>query len=555
MIIDTSNPLAAGPLTSAVLTKSARGSSSLSLSFDGFPPDWVQYMEPVTVIHHGRVLFHGKIKSLPASTSGDGYPSSSVTVDDVLWLLDHQTVSTQIAALRESSSPASSEAGGSVDSNAWKRALPRSFKELAASVEIEAPGWIPSPIEGEEVEQVVRMTASPALAPRVLIRRTNKVKTTFTALIHAQEANPDALLIVDHETGVVRFVSIEETDIVTLDSSEIRIISADGIEPQFESSVAGVILVNEGRIIYQYPEEFDPNDTNIKVLDVSGTSDDYPSIVKQWYAATNVLQWGGSVSIEADDLDADLLGKRINLTGPLMHEPWAGMEAVVKETTWDLLAGTVELSLGHDWSDPTFAEAVEGEVEDPNDDNGTTEDDMTTDEGDDFDGTTGDGGFTTGGFDPVSGVDSFDNTWPTSCATGTGSAPSVYVPPPETGGTGTGTGTIPVPSSQGPSPSSHGPSPSSHGPTPSSHGPTPSSQGPTPHPGSQGTGGSAPSQYVPSGGSGCPCGEHCPKLEQIRELIREAITAEQLRLGGSADSVAQTNANGTITVRTTWSYN
>ena len=99
-------------IDSATLKENATGEGVLNLSFSGFGPEWLKYMQPVTLYHKGKVLFHGKLTSLSRTNDG-GAVTSSAVINNFMWLLDRQTLGQQVAEIEAAAKE--SQNGSGVD--------------------------------------------------------------------------------------------------------------------------------------------------------------------------------------------------------------------------------------------------------------------------------------------------------------------------------------------------------------------------------------------------------------------------------------------------------
>ncbi len=509
MILDTTDPGTLGALAGATLNEEAHGISTLELTWAGFCPAWVRYMEPVTLIHHGRVLFHGKVTAHENSNDG-GELSGKATVSNILWMLDHSTLAQQLAGIMaadgEEEAPGGDRRGP--DKSAMAAAAALTAERLVRQVRLETQDWTHA---GGSVE--ISAVASEGVRQRGMLSNSSpRVLSTFTAMLNVMDNQPDVFLLVDYDTATVHMMTVAEAETLTLDTARVRVLSASGITAQYESCCTGMVLLvssqNDplGRVsVYAWPPGINAADVGVRCYSLSVPGGDfegachenyYVQLAQQYYEAGSGLQWGGTVTLAAADVEVSPLGRRVSLVGEGTHEDWHTMQAIVTSCTWDLLEGTVACNLGHEWTDPSFCEP--GEAEEPEEGETTTTGLPT---GPVITVTQDPGG---GGDDPGGGsVDgetmttdgSWDDTWPTDVGS------------PGSGGTPT--------------------------------------QGPTPTGGTSPTEGSSPTQS--------PCGQ-CPKLEQFQAMIQEVLAAKKASLGGEGESEAQTNANGTITVKTTWSY-
>lgn len=452
----------------------------------------------------------------------------------------------------------------------------------------------------------IKCDASPGLKSRYLLMRSNGgIMTSLTALMKAVENNPDAFWIVDYETATVRMTTIGETATVSWTSADagkragdVRLLSCSDLAPQYENMVTGVALVltssgsgdngapdNTIQSVYKWPEDLDLTQTGVKVFQIETGSGYNP--VAQWiqaaeeyYNAANALQWGGTVTAKAQDIEASPLGCRLNLLGNGTAEEWHNMQAIISGCTWDFVEGTLEVSLGRDFADPAFAEPGEAdEPDEPEDvDNDTTyddttyrdKDDDTTDDGttydDDDNDSTDDGATETGSWTEP---DFWTETEPTETdfwtkTESTESAPTQTGSAEPTGGetstfpTGTPTGAEPTGTPAGTEPTAT--------PTPT---PPPTGQEPTGTP--PPTSSPAPTEIPnPTGNECCPyCAQRLDEMQrkldeletwkacviqEITAAIDTALRNAPATMGGESSSTAHVNDNGTITVTTKWSY-
>ncbi len=522
MILHTETIAQLEAITAARLHESTRETGTLELEFAGFLPAWAGYMEPVSLYHKGRLVFHGKITSRPQS-SGDSI-TSTVTVSNILWLLDHSTLAQQLAEISEAASESSSGSSG----NLVKAGKGYSFRSLTEGVAIRARSWTPSTAQSGG-EGVIVASLSKGMQGRVLATPSGSkggVITTETAMRKARETNPDLLRLVDYEAGGVKLTSVAEAATLTIDTGKVRVVSMDGLEPQYENCVAGVALVLTGEsgaissVIVQ-PSGLAVTSLGVKVFQCNATNateaniSAWTAVAQQYYAAASVLQHGGTITVRTDDLETSPLGCCIHLTGRGCAPEWSSMVAIVNAVDWDLMDGTLGMTLGYDVSDPEFAEPTELDGgEDMSDEPGGDEPG-----GDDSEDADSSG--------------SFDDTWETVDVSGSASL-SESMSGSEPGSTpGSEPGSIPG----------------------SKPGSTPGSE-----PGS--TPGSCCAKLeemqrliddltkrvdaLENGECGC--------VAQVQAAIDAALASAPATLGGSASEEVQTNANGTITVTANWSY-
>jgi len=366
MIIDSAAFNDIPGLIGATLSESADDASTLSLSFEGFGPAWLEYMQPITVMHRGRVLFHGKITSLARNNAG-GEMTSSATASNFLWLLARQTLGAQIAEVRAA---AANEAWSGLQSSA--NAAMASWKSLADSCRIDAPGWVANADGSEAAESVITLDASRARYSFGAYMERERAITAWTALLEMKSCNPDCSYRVNYVSGAIEVISLGKADSLAWDTARMGIIAANDIAPQYEEALTGVAVVvswsaeggASGVAVRQYPPGLDMAQSGVKVfaagadnaLQAAAQADHMIAQCRAYYEAANALQWGGSVSAKLEDVPASPLACRLCLTGPGAHESWHGMQAMVSEVEWDFMEMACTLSLGRTVDEPELHE-------------------------------------------------------------------------------------------------------------------------------------------------------------------------------------------------------
>ncbi len=544
MIIDSSDFTGLPGIKQANLSESSDGPGTLTLAWCGYGPEWLRWMEPVTLMHRGRVLFHGRITSFNR-TNDAGNMESSCTVQNGLWLLDHMPLGAQVAEAQAANQRMP------VDFNKAGREALRSWESLAESCRADAPLWVVDEAGVPQEDGELWLDVSLANYSTGARFKQDKVITAWTALLEMKQANPDATFRMNYTTGGIEVVSIAEAEVIAWDTMDMRLKTCGDIAPQYESCITGVALVvswpaseenhtRGGSVMMVYPETVNAGDMGVKLYtaqvenqkQASAQSNYMMGQLRRYYEAVNVLQYGGNVTALMDDVTESPLCKRMNVTGTGTHETWHEMAAMVSGVEWDFLEGTVEAQLGAQVGEPDISEM---EFMDDEDSSSTMDD--GDEPGDDEDNSTYDSTETWG-------TSTWDNTttW---------------------GESNDGTGTWPVQ-----------PSTTADG-TGSTTGGEESTTGSHPGGGTGivpgGSGGSSGSQA-----GGCDCAEkwvayeqrmaalearvtaleakECRCVEQVQAAIDEALANAPASVGGQGSSTAQTNANGTITVVTTWSY-
>ncbi len=374
-------------VTAANLSETTADTSTLSLQFAGFGPDWLRYMEPVTLYHGGRVIFHGKITGIERSNSG-GQVTTTATIANFLWLLNRQTLGQQIADIRAAAADGTGSATGKtavftgqLGKSSGSTSRNTSWGRLVETMAVSSDGWMPPGCTPEGGGSRLLVKASGSVSGRTVWSVSSKLITTASALHKLRARAADVQYVVDYERGTVTATAIGDMQATTIDCSTGALLAADGIAPQYEAQITGVAIAytnDKGKVtLYRYPSGLDMAADGVKVFSLSGGYfvKSWKTVAREYYQAASVLQWGGSVTLLQSAVERSPLGGTLNLTGPGCHPEWATMAAVVTSADWDFMQGTLTLGLGRDFSDPAFADAQE--QEDGGEDTGM--------EGDDFD--------------------------------------------------------------------------------------------------------------------------------------------------------------------------
>lgn len=376
-------------ITAATLEEYTTGEGVLNLEFAGFGPEWLGYMVPVSLYHRGALIFHGKMVNFSRTNEG-GAVSARAEVQNFMWLLNRQTLEQQVAAIEEdvvgsgSGDDGGSDGGGlgpGVNSiGRWGGAGQIGKHQAkqnqegryvvtwgnALSFRAGGSGWKVLRSRAAD-DDGVAVRCSYGVASRQMWTVTEKVVTTASALWKMRRKAQDVQYIIDYEAGTVTATGIGELPWMTLDTSAGTVLSIADISQQFEASVTGVAIAwtnDENKTeVHTYPEGLDMAQDGVKVFHLTGTYyvESWDTVAREYYEATNVPQWGGSVTVLMRALTASPIGCRLSLVGPGTHASWHSMGAVVTHCSWDLLAGTVTASLGREFADPEFADAEETE--------------------------------------------------------------------------------------------------------------------------------------------------------------------------------------------------
>jgi len=371
MKIDTKEFANMPGLMSARLSESADAAAALELTWSGYGPEWLEYMEPVTLMHRGRVLFHGRLISY-TRTNEAGETETTATAKDALWLLDHLTLGAQIAEALAANN------GREANLTMAARNAMVSWAALAESCRVNAPQWVVT--EGGEVlpEAEVRLDVSRANYSSGAAWKKEGMVTQWTALLVMKEANPDAFYRYRPTTGAVEVVSLKRAEKIEWNTEQMRLEACAEVAPQYENSITGVALLVSwdksadgdgalgGAILQVYPEGVEASDMGVKLYTahvknyVQATQQAHYMMrqLKSYYDAVNELQHSGSVRALLDDVESSPLCSRMSVTGAGTHEEWHDMASMVTGVAWDFVAGVVEVQLGTDMGEPHISEMV-----------------------------------------------------------------------------------------------------------------------------------------------------------------------------------------------------
>lgn len=400
MILYTENLSELADITAATLEERTTGEGVLRLEFAGFGPEWLSYMEPVTLYHKGEVIFHGKVVRVSRTNDG-GHVTASAEVQNFFWLLERQTLGQQLAELAEAAGGSGSGSGSGSDAldgagelginvsavmgrlakgqigkdnaqkitgGGWKV----SWGAAVAAMQVSAPGWKALPgaaavaavAAADDDDGLISVQCSEGVVNRQQWATTEKMVTTASALWRMRRKAQDVQFIIDYTAGTVTAMGIGELPEMVLDTSAGKVLSISGIEPQYEACCTGVVIARTNDAgqteLHMFPSELDMAADGVKVFSLSGSYyvESWDTVAREYYEAAGVLQYGGSVRVLAAGLEVSPLGRRLNLVGPGTHPDWATMGAVVTACAWDFMEGVAEVSLGRDFAEPEFADAA-----------------------------------------------------------------------------------------------------------------------------------------------------------------------------------------------------
>lgn len=364
MIIQSNEFRSIPGLRSAVLNESTDGISELTLEYEADAPG---YMDIITIMHRGRVLFHGKATTGSASNRA-GDVTRLVTVSDFRWLMDHQTLGTQLALLKIDGKAQRDLLGAA---NAAGQSLAAAYD----SVMINAPGWA-CDADGNPREDVILGidTQHKGEDDAGTVFRNPLAVSQFFLLQRMQRANPGMLYKPNFTTGKLEVWRVPGCPSCTLNTQQQHITDISGITPNYDSMCPGVAVVVQweetvgipGVVkhtyskVLAYPEGLDIAAVGVRVFtatapDERGADRQAAYIMKQlraWYDGTNRLQCSGSVTLKMQDMTASPLACLLSIQGPgaidTMNSPVTGVE-------WDFMAQNVTLQLGVSIKEPRIS--------------------------------------------------------------------------------------------------------------------------------------------------------------------------------------------------------
>lgn len=372
-------------VTGLVLNESAENASTLSIQYEGYVEQ--VYLTPVTLRRGERVLFHGKVTSFSHSNDG-GRRSTAVTVTDALWLLEHVPFAAQVREILDKAGKNDGKEQRGVRGARLRQTANenmRTWGEVAASIKVDAGDWVTG-------GGSIRVDAGGAAYALEAYLGSDKVITAWNALCRMRQANPDALIHLEPD-GRVRVVSISNAPLLEWDTGSVPLFAAAEISPLYENAVSGVAVCVTGeweevthRFEFRqpdgstevreereevsltsyrvYPEGLDMGSSGVKIF--TGSANSRTNLEAQlahmmqqaraYYEAVNTLQWGGSLTVPMDALDAaggeSPLMHRVNLSGTGAAAQWGAMAAAVTAVSWDFMTRVVTVTLGMQVQDP-----------------------------------------------------------------------------------------------------------------------------------------------------------------------------------------------------------
>ena len=373
MIIDSEKFKDIPGLTGAVLTESTDGPSQLTLTYGAATPPRHQFMEEMTILHRGRVLFHGKQTGSSYSNNGGAATWTSVSCD-ARWLLGKQTLGQQINLTAEDMAQAA-------------RNAMESWQALAEGSSVSAAGWTCNP-DGTSVQgdtgiglDVSGLTDPPLPAGR----RKNSPISILEAIQRLQRNNPGTYTTFDPVTGQVKILKRQDLPESHLHTLQHHVISISGISPNDEDRIPGVVLVIDwnvqinisegaiisntggdamyGRVVRIFPPDLSPDALGVRVFtqkvtfsvgqytnesdpfrqEVEAHADSCLAHLIAWMQEVNTPAVTGSITTLMSDWQNSPLATRLSMSGPGAADT---MATPVTSVEWDFMDLTTTLTLG-----------------------------------------------------------------------------------------------------------------------------------------------------------------------------------------------------------------
>ncbi|MDO4954531.1 MAG: hypothetical protein Q4E43_05280 [Akkermansia sp.] len=379
MIIDSTAFKDIPGLISATLTETTDGTpAQLSLTWvagSGVP----EYQEPITIIHRGRVLFHGKATSTTYNNSA-GDATVSTTAQNFLWLLDKQTLGDIL---------------GNISLQEASRHALSSWENLAASIQATASGWTVNPDGSpKDAEDYIHSTWPGAPEYDYPLSWNRKSPCTAAAgLQKLLQAHPGTLATVDYTTGTILLRTRAQLPAAHLVTTRHHITEISGISANYESMPAGIAVIVEwdleilhaensyvlggdgdaGRAVRIFPPDLPPETLGIRVFtrelhlqSFTGGNhhDDCQEAAEKeadrmlqglipWFQEVTTPAVTGDVTTLMSDWEASPLAHRLNICGPGSVDT---LDTPVTSVDWDFMALTTTLHLGHAYGEPKLTQ-------------------------------------------------------------------------------------------------------------------------------------------------------------------------------------------------------
>lgn len=377
MIIDSDKFKDIPGLISATLTETADGTpAQLNLTWvAGITPP--EYQEPLTIIHKGAVLFHGKATGTTFNNRA-GDATTSTAAQNLLWLLDKQTLGDIL--------------GNTSIQDAARRAL-SSWENLAESINVTATGWTVNP-DGTPKDGEDHITLSTPANPGISVGYNRKSPcSALQALQKRLQANPGTYATVDYTTGQIKLLKRSELPESTLHTLQHHITEISGITPNYDDMPAGIAvivswdlehLVSEGAIVTGkgecqgkavriFPPDLSADSIGIRVFtrelhlqtftggnhdadcqqEAEEEADRMLQQLLPWFQEVTTPAVTGDVTTLMSDWETSPIATRLSMSGPGSVDT---LDTPVTSVDWDFMALTTTLHLGHAYGEPKLSQ-------------------------------------------------------------------------------------------------------------------------------------------------------------------------------------------------------
>lgn len=351
----------------AVLSNGQQQEGRLTLEFSGSyaaAEEW-QRREEVTLRRGGDVLFHGQVTEIQPRGAGLDY-SVRVVVSDLLWEMDRLTLGEQLTDLDAAQTATELGAGAAMLWQRSARAAMSSWGSLARSCRANAAGWSTGGTG-------ITLAVADGLKGIGRVTKAGGAVSQGTAVRAMLQANPGTVRRVNYETGEVRVTDAFAGDAEEWDTAQRTILAVD-LAPRFEdtpSAVSAVMTWQDGsaggtRVLKSPANVVHVGGAGTRVFAVSApdgaqaqkAAPYMQNVLDSYFAAASRVQNFGSLTVPQEELNGSMLGKRFRLVGPGAAAAWAEVDNIVSAESWDLLRGTVELTVGLEVAAPSFDTAT-----------------------------------------------------------------------------------------------------------------------------------------------------------------------------------------------------
>lgn len=356
MIIHTDQFPLIPRLRSATLSEKTDGTATLSLTYaEG--AELPEYMDTLTIIHRGSVLWHGKVTSSTTANNA-GALVHTVQAENFMWVLNHQTLGSQL--LGTTTDTTRDILRIAQESYADLRALGSAFMANAPGWTCDAQGT-PNPLAVLGLQ--TGSTANGGLGSGPF---SNPLALSYYCILRkAQLNNPGTFYKPNYLTGQLQIMrgrdSLPETTLHTLQNS-ILSITATPNDAERPAAVAAVVQYKHvlstttgaartrAKIII-HPEDTPLTTHGVRVYTAEAPSESQAEAqaqkiitqLREWYAAASQPQAAGSIVCKLRDIPESPLATRCTITGPGAVDTLA---SPVTAVDWDFLAQEVTLTLG-----------------------------------------------------------------------------------------------------------------------------------------------------------------------------------------------------------------